>query len=363
MADKPSTDESPVATGGLSYADAGVDIDAANAALAGMKKSIQQTFNENVLQDIGSFGAMYNLANLNVEEPVLVSSVDGVGTKLKLAFMTDKHDTIGIDIVSHCVNDILVQGATPLFFLDYLAVGQLKPETVVEIVDGIVHGCRLAGCALIGGETAEMPDMYSDGEYDLAGTIVGIVDRKKIIDGHRINENDAIIALPSSGLHTNGYSLARKIAFEVAGLGVNDPMPGMEGKTVADALMEPHTSYAKLMQFVMRSAEVKGMAHITGGGITENLPRCLPDGFGAEIDLSTWHPGPLFQFLADRGGVEQSEMLRTFNMGAGFLFVVPEGHGDQAVSVVDQLGHKAWKVGRVVKGEGVDYTGSLSYGA
>lgn len=346
---------------GLSYRDAGVDIDAATAALAGMKESIRRTFNDNVLQDIGSFGAMYSLAGLNLEEPVLVSSVDGVGTKLKLAFMTGKHDTVGIDIVSHCVNDILVQGATPLFFLDYLAVGKLKPEVIVSVVGGIATGCRYAGCALIGGETAEMPDMYAEGEYDLAGTIVGIVDRKKIIDGARINEGDAVIALPSSGLHTNGYSLARKIVFEVGGLGVNDPMPGFTGKTVAEVLMEPHVSYAKLMQVVMKVVEVKGMAHITGGGITDNLPRCLPEGQGARIDLTSWKPGPLFRYLAETGGVEEREMLRTFNMGAGFLFVVPERQAEKAIETVSLAGRTAWRIGTVIKGEGVDYTGKVDY--
>jgi len=306
---------------------------------------------------------MYHIGALNIDDPVLVSSVDGVGTKLKLAFMTGKHGTVGIDIVSHCVNDILVQGASPLFFLDYLAVGKLEPQVVTDVVQGIATGCRYAGCALIGGETAEMPDMYAKGEYDLAGTIVGIVDCKKIVDGSRINEGDAIIALPSSGLHTNGYSLARKIVFEVAGLGVNDPMPGYTGKTVADVMMEPHLSYAKLMQIVMKVVEVRGMAHITGGGITDNLPRCLPDGVGAEIDLSTWTPGPLFKFLAETGNVAESEMLRTFNMGAGFLFVVPENKGAKAIETVGLAGQRAWRIGTVIKGEGVHYNGAVSYGA
>lgn len=351
----------PESPKGLSYRDAGVDIDAATAALAGMKESIRRTFNDNVLQDIGSFGAMYSLGNLNMEEPVLVSSVDGVGTKLKLAFMTGKHDTVGIDIVSHCVNDILVQGATPLFFLDYLAVGKLLPEVIVSLVGGIATGCRYAGCALIGGETAEMPDMYAEGEYDVAGTIVGIVDRKKIIDGARINEGDAIIALPSSGLHTNGYSLARKIVFEVGGLDVHAPMPGFENKSVAEVLMEPHMSYAKLMQVVMKVVEVKGMAHITGGGITDNLPRCLPDGHGAAIELNSWTPGPLFRYLAETGGVEEREMLRTFNMGAGFLFVVPAKQAEKAIETVGLAGRSAWRIGTVTKGEGVAYSGSLAY--
>jgi phosphoribosylformylglycinamidine cyclo-ligase len=287
--------------------------------------------------------------------------VDGVGTKLKLAFMTDKHDTVGIDIVSHCVNDILVQGAKPLFFLDYLAVGKLKPETVVQVVNGIATGCRYAGCALIGGETAEMPDMYAEGEYDVAGTIVGIVDRKKIVDGSRIEAGDAIIALPSSGLHTNGYSLARKICFDVAGLSVHDPMPGMEPKTVAEVLMEPHVSYAKLIEVVMKLVDIKGMAHITGGGITDNLPRCLPDGLGAEIDLNSWHPGPLFRFLSERGGVAEAEMLRTFNMGAGYLFVVSAEQAAKAIETVELAGRSAWRIGTVVKGDGVAYNGAVQY--
>jgi phosphoribosylformylglycinamidine cyclo-ligase len=345
----------------LSYRDAGVDIDAATEALSGMKASIRQTFNDNVLQDIGSFGAMYSLGSSKLEEPVLVSSVDGVGTKLKLAFMTGKHDTVGIDIVSHCVNDILVQGAKPLFFLDYLAVGKLDPQVIVSIVGGIATGCRHADCALIGGETAEMPDMYAEGEYDIAGTIVGIVDRKKIVDGARINAGDAIIALPSSGLHTNGYSLARKIVFEVDGLDVHAPFPGIDGKTVAEVLMEPHVSYAKLMQVVMAVVDVKGMAHITGGGITDNLPRCLPEGHGAEINLATWKPGPLFRFLAETGNVIESEMLRTFNMGAGFLFVVPASQAARAIETVSLAGRSAWHIGTVIEGEGVTYKGQVQY--
>ncbi|HNR35398.1 MAG TPA: phosphoribosylformylglycinamidine cyclo-ligase, partial [Candidatus Hydrogenedentes bacterium] len=267
---------------GLSYRDAGVDIDAATKAMHDIKSVVKKTFDDHVLQDIGSFGAMYQFDMAGMEEPVLVSSVDGVGTKLKLAFMTGRHDTVGIDLVSHCVNDILVQGARPLFFLDYLAFGKLDPGVVVEVVRGLATGCRYAGCSLIGGETAEMPDMYTPGEYDLAGTIVGVVDRKNIVDGSSIVPGDVIIGLPSSGLHTNGYSLARKVCFEVAGLGCDDPMPGT-GQTVAEVLMEPHRSYAKLVQLIMRIVKVKGMAHITGGGITDNLPRTLPAGLGAEI--------------------------------------------------------------------------------
>lgn len=345
----------------LSYRDAGVNIDAATQALQSAKADIKKTFNANVLQDIGSFGAMYSLDLKGMEEPVLVSSVDGVGTKLKLAFMTGKHDTVGIDLVSHCVNDILVQGARPLFFLDYLAVGKMEPTVVADVIRGLARGCGYAGCALIGGETAEMPDMYTHGEYDLAGTIVGIVDRKKLINGSAIEEGDAIIGLPSSGLHTNGYSLARKICFEVAGLTVDDPMPGCGG-TVAEVLMAPHVSYAKLMQIVMAVVKVRGMAHITGGGITDNFPRILPEGLAAEIDLGAWRPLPVFRYLQEAGNVAEAEMLRTFNMGLGFLFVVPAAEAAKAVETVDLAGQKGWIVGRVTKGAGeVVYTGSLQY--
>lgn len=346
---------------GLSYKDAGVNIDAANEALTSAKEAIKRTFNDNVLQDIGSFGAMYLLDTKDMEAPVLVSSVDGVGTKLKIAFMTGRHDTVGVDLVSHCVNDILVQGARPLFFLDYLATGKLEPAVVADVLRGVATGCRYAGCALIGGETAEMPGMYTEGEYDLAGTIVGVVDRKRIVDGTRIVPGDAVIGLPSSGLHTNGYSLARRIVFEVAGLTVNDPIPGLD-RTVGDALLEPHVSYAKLMQIVMKLVDVKGMAHVTGGGITDNLPRALPDGCGVEIDLGSWGVPPLFRFLQETGGVADLEMLRTFNMGVGLLFIVPAQEADKAVQGVELAGQKAMVVGRVVAGERkVNYKGNLTY--
>ena len=347
---------------GLSYRDAGVDIDAANAALKTVKGLVKRTFNDQVLRDIGTFGAMYQPNLKGMDEPVLVSSVDGVGTKLKLAFMTGKHDTVGIDIVSHCVNDILVQGARPLFFMDYLAVGVLQPEVVVDVVRGLTNGCLLAGCALIGGETAEMPDMYRPGEYDLAGTIVGVVDREKIIDGAGIEVGDKIIGLPSSGLHTNGYSLARKICFDVAKLAPEDEMPGV-GRTVAEALLEPHLSYAKLMQIVMKVVDVRGMAHITGGGITENFPRVLPEGTDAVIDLSTWTVPPVFRFLQDAGNVAKMEMLRTFNMGQGFLVVVRADQANKALETIDLAGQPAMVIGEVVEGSGVvRYEGDLNYG-
>jgi phosphoribosylformylglycinamidine cyclo-ligase len=346
---------------GLSYRDAGVDIDAASVALGSVKGLIQRTFNDNVLREIGSFGAMYRFDTAGMEEPVLVSSVDGVGTKLKLAFMTGKHDTVGVDLVSHCVNDILVQGARPIFFLDYLAVGKLHPPVVSDVLRGLTNGCLLAGCALIGGETAEMPDMYREDEYDLAGTIVGVVDHKKIIDGSAIEEGDVIIGLPSSGLHTNGYSLARKICFDVAKLDVHDPMPGV-GRTVAEALMEPHLSYAKLMQLVLKMVQVRGMAHITGGGITDNFPRILPENLAAEIDLGSWVVPPIFQFLQQAGNVADLEMLRTFNMGNGLLFVVSKEQEARAVETVELAGQSCSVIGRIVSGDGkVHYQGSLRY--
>lgn len=345
----------------LSYLDAGVDIDAADDALRAIKDTVEKTFDGNVLHGLGSFGAMYAFTNTNLEEPVLVSSVDGVGTKLKLAFITGKHDTVGIDLVSHCVNDILVQGARPLFFLDYLACGRLKPETVVAVIRGIAAGCRYAGCALIGGETAEMPDMYREEEYDLAGTIVGVVDRKKIVDGALIQPGDAVIGLKSSGLHTNGYSLARKICFEVAGLSVDDDLPGT-GRSVGDALLEPHRNYAKLVQLLMKVVAVRGMAHVTGGGITDNLPRILPDGTAAAIDLGAWEAPPIFRFLQETGNVSDHEMLRTFNMGMGYLIVVAPDQVDLALDTLAQAGEETNLIGRIVAGQNrVEYKRNIRY--
>ena len=347
----------------MSYRDAGVDINAATQALKKMKTFINQTFDDHVLQDIGLFGAMYQPDLRGFTQPVLVSSVDGVGTKLKLAFMTGRHNTVGIDLVSHCVNDILVQGARPLFFLDYLACGRLNPDIVTEVIHGITMGCRYAGCALIGGETAEMPDMYAQGEYDLAGTIVGIVDRHKIIDGSRIQDGDILIGFPSSGLHTNGYSLARKICFEKVRLSCDDEMPGV-GRTVGDELLEPHRSYAKLIQLFSRLVDIKGMAHITGGGITDNLPRILPAGLGAEVHLDSWEVPPVFSFLQQAGNVEESEMLRTFNMGIGFITVIAAAEQERAISALEQIGEPYYIIGSVIEKADepkVVYTGRFSY--
>lgn len=345
---------------GLRYNDAGVNIDAANEAMNGIKDIVKKTFDDHVLQDIGSFGAMYSFDPSGMQEPVLVSSVDGVGTKLKVAFMMNKHDTIGIDLVSHCVNDILVQGARPLFFLDYLAFGVLEPPIVVEVIKGLATGCRYAGCALIGGETAEMPDMYTRGEYDVAGTIIGVVDRKNIVDGSTVTEGDIVLGLRSSGLHTNGYSLARKVCFDVAGLTCDSPMPGT-GRTVGEELLEPHRSYAKVIQILMRVVKVKGMAHITGGGITENLPRSIPNGLGVEIDLGAWEVPPVFTFLKKTGKIADLEMLRTFNMGLGYLMVVSEQEADKAIDVLRAV-EEPVIAGRVVGGANeVRYVGKLKY--
>lgn len=346
---------------GLTYRDAGVNIDAADKAVREIKNLVNKTFDDRVLCDIGTFGAMYSLDTKGMDEPVLVSSVDGVGTKIKLAFMTGKHDTIGVDLVSHCVNDILVQGAKPLFFLDYLAFGKLEPQVVVEVIRGLTNGCRYAGCALIGGETAEMPGLYHPGEYDISGTIVGVVDRKKIVDGSTVQPGDVILGIPSSGLHTNGYSLARKICFDVAKLDCNDPMPGVD-RTVGEALLEPHRSYATVIRVLMKIVNVKGMAHITGGGITDNLPRALPQDMGAEINLESWTAPPIFGFLQRTGNVEQLEMLRTFNCGMGYLVIVSADECDRALKTLDQAGSEGRLIGRVVKGERrVSYTGELRY--
>lgn len=346
---------------GLTYRDAGVNIDAAEVAVSRIKEDVRRTFDANVLQDLGSFGAMYRFDTSTMEEPVIVASMDGVGTKLKLAFLTGVHNTVGIDLVSHCVNDILVQGAKPLFFLDYLAAGKLEPDVIADVIRGLATGCRHAGCSLIGGETAEMPGMYADGEYDLAGTIVGVVDRGKIVDGSRIEAGDIIVGLQSTGLHTNGYSLARKICFDVAGLGIDAPLPGT-GRTVAEALREPHRSYARSVQLLSRIVKIKGMSHITGGGITDNLPRSIPKHLGARIDLSSWEVPALFAFLQRAGEVETREMLRTFNMGLGYLIIISREDREKALDAFDQFSEDVRVIGEVVEGPNkVTYEGEARY--
>src|SRR5215204_153865 len=302
----------------MDYTTAGVSIDAGNEAVRRIRGLARSTFTSGVLSDIGSFGGLFKLDLSRMAEPVLVSSADGVGTKLRLAFMTGVHRTIGLDLVNHCVNDILVQGAQPLFFLDYLATGRLDPDVAVQIVEGLARACRENGCALLGGETAEMPGFYADGEYDLAGFIVGAVDRARVIDGRSLVAGDVLIGLPSTGLHTNGYSLARRIVFDTLGLTVDSLLPGL-GVSVAEALLATHRSYLAALRPLIDRQIVKGLAHITGGGITENLPRILPDGIGAEIRRGAWPVPALFTLLQDAGGVAEDEMYRAFNMGVGMV--------------------------------------------
>jgi phosphoribosylformylglycinamidine cyclo-ligase len=302
----------------MDYKQSGVDVDAGNEVVRRIRALAKRTFTPGVLSEIGSFGGLFDLERAGVPDPVLVASADGVGTKLRVAFMTGIHDTIGVDLVNHCVNDILVQGARPLFFLDYLATGRLEPDVAVKIVEGLARGCRENGCALLGGETAEMPGFYADGEYDVAGFIVGVVSRSRVIDGSAIESGDVLIGVPSSGLHTNGYSLARRIAFELAELRPSSIVPEM-GVPVGDALLTPHRSYLKVVEPLLAANAILGMAHITGGGITDNLPRILPEGVQAVVDRRAWPVPPLFAWLQRTGNVPVEDMFRTFNMGIGLI--------------------------------------------
>jgi phosphoribosylformylglycinamidine cyclo-ligase len=338
----------------LRYRDAGVDIDEADRAVASIKKLARQTFTRNVLTDIGSFGAAFQVAGFR--KPVLVSSADGVGTKLKIAFLTGRHQTIGEDLVNHCVNDIAVQGAVPLFFMDYFAVGKLDAAVAAAVVSGIARGCRNNGCALIGGETAEMPGMYRAGEYDLAGFIVGAVDRDKLITGSGIKPGDVLIGLPSTGLHTNGYSLARKLLFQVGGYKPTQYVTAIKEKAGA-ALMKTHRSYLHVIQKLVAAGLTTGMAHITGGGITENLPRILPRNVTAQVELGSWPVLPIFEHLRALGQVPEDEMLRTFNMGIGLIAAIPAAKFTRAKNLLDRAEEKFHVIGRVVKGERrVQYT-------
>jgi phosphoribosylformylglycinamidine cyclo-ligase len=305
----------------IRYKDAGVDIDAANRATEQIKKLARSTFNENVFSEIGGFGGMFNGIFPDTREPVLVSSCDGVGTKLKVAFATGVHNTVSRDLVAHCVNDILVQGARPLFFLDYIATGKLDPDVVSQIVDGLATGCRESNCALLGGETAEMPGLYSDGEYDLAGFIVGVVDRHRIINGARITEGDVVVGLPSAGLHTNGYSLARKLFFDAAGYKLDQNLPEL-GCTVAEELLKPHKSYLPALErLIEHEGVIKGLAHITGGGLVENIPRILPANVDVALKEGSWPVLPVFDLLQKMGDVPREDMLRTFNLGIGMVVI------------------------------------------
>jgi len=334
----------------VTYADAGVDIDRANRTKKRIRYLAHKTFTRSVLSEIGGFGGLFAVDKAKWVDPILVSSVDGVGTKLKIAFEMDVHHTIGADLVNHCVNDIAVQGATPLFFMDYLASGRIEPEITEKVIEGLAEACKHNGCALIGGETAEMPGFYPDGEYDLAGFIVGAVERERIITGKTVEVGDVILGLASNGLHTNGYALARKLLFEVGKYTLDSYVNELKGK-VGNELLRTHKSYWPAIKRLVDGECVSAMAHITGGGITENLPRVLPRGVAAVIEMGSWQVPPIFEHLQQLGNVPQEEMLRTFNMGLGMLLVVPSKKFKKAQTVLERAGEKAFTVGRVVKGD------------
>jgi phosphoribosylformylglycinamidine cyclo-ligase len=333
----------------MDYKGAGVDIDAGNETVRRIASLAKSTFTPGVLSEIGSFGGLFRLDPGAWKDPILVSSADGVGTKLKVAFLANEHRTIGVDLVNHCVNDILVQGARPLFFLDYLATGKLQPDVVTHIVDGLARACRENGCALLGGETAELPGFYADGEYDLAGFIVGAVEQETLIDGRSIAIGDVVVGVPSTGLHTNGYSLARQIVFEHLGLSVDTRVEEF-GETIGGALLRPHRSYLSALYPLIARGAVKGMAHVTGGGITENLPRILPEGMAARVDRSAWEVPPIFQWLQRAGNVPDDDMRRTFNMGIGMVLVCTPALADTIVDDLRARREEPVIIGEVVAG-------------
>ncbi|MGC8794630.1 MAG: phosphoribosylformylglycinamidine cyclo-ligase [Bryobacteraceae bacterium] len=330
----------------MRYKDAGVDIEEADRAVSQARRLARETFDRNVLAGIGSFGAAYRLAGYR--HPVLVASADGVGTKLKVALLASRHDTVGEDLVNHCVNDIAVQGAEPLFFLDYFATGKLDAAVAAEVFQGLARACRNNRCALIGGETAEMPGMYQPGDYDLAGFIVGAVERQRLVTGRSIRPGDPLIALPSTGLHTNGYSLARKLLFEVAGYKVGDFVPEL-GCTVGEELLKVHRSYLSALQALNSRGLLRGAAHITGGGITDNTPRMLPAGLAAEIDTGSWTPPPVFQLLRRLGNIPEDDWRRTFNLGVGLIVAVPARRLSEASRVLARLKEEHWIIGRAIE--------------
>jgi phosphoribosylformylglycinamidine cyclo-ligase len=334
----------------ITYKDAGVDIDAGDLFVRKIKPFVKSTFRPEVMTHIGGFGGLFALKKY--KDPVLVSGTDGVGTKLKIAFLTNKHDSVGIDLVAMCVNDIIVQGAEPLFFLDYFATGKLKPQEHSQVVKGIAAGCKQSGCALIGGETAEMPSFYSEDEYDLAGFAVGVVEKKKIIDGSKIRPGDLLIGLASSGLHSNGYSLVRKVLLEAPGYTMNDILPEL-GRPLGAVLLTPTKIYAKTVLAMMKEFDIRGMAHITGGGITENTPRMLPKGTAALIRKGTWNIHPIFDLIRKKAGVDDEEMYRDFNMGIGMVLAVPVKQAEAVMKKAKKLGEKAYLIGEIVKGKQV----------
>ena len=338
------------------YAAAGVDIDAQEKGLARVKKLAKSTFTPGVLTEIGSFGGLFRPDLQGMTEPVLVASADGVGTKLVVAKVAGNYSSVGRDLVNHCVNDILVQGAEPLFFMDYLGAGVLEPEKMVELVSGVADGCRENGCALLGGETAEMPGFYQPGDYELVGFIVGIVDRPRVLDGSQVRKGDVLVGLPSSGLHTNGYSLARKVVFEKAGLAIGDRAPWDRKRTVGESLLESHLSYLKSIRPLLGHPGLHGMAHITGGGITDNLPRILPEDTHALIRMGSWPVPELFHFLQETGEVDAEEMLRVFNMGIGMILAVDPSRLAEILGLLRSVGQKSWILGSLQPGgSGVVY--------
>ncbi|NMC27245.1 MAG: phosphoribosylformylglycinamidine cyclo-ligase [Syntrophomonadaceae bacterium] len=334
---------------GWTYKKAGVDIDAANKSVDMIKKWVDRTRRPEVLAGIGSFGGFFQLDNKKYREPVLVSGTDGVGTKLRIARLCGIYDTVGIDLVAMCVNDILTHGAEPLFFLDYLAVGKLQPAIIEELVKGVSEGCLRAGCALIGGETAEMPGFYGSDEFDMAGFTVGVVDKSRLINGAAIQSGDVLIGLTSSGLHSNGYSLARKVLLEEAGLSINDEIDEL-GMTLGEALLTPTRIYVPKVLSLLHEVPIRGMAHITGGGIAENLQRIIPEGLSAEIDRSAWEVPAIFNLIARLGDVPEPEMFRTFNMGIGYIMAIAQDYAGQAMIHLRMVGENSQVIGRVRSG-------------
>lgn len=336
----------------LTYKDAGVDTKEGERAVSLMKAHVKKTFNANVLTGLGSFGSLYRLPAEGMKEPVLVAGTDGVGTKLKIAFLMDRHDTVGQDCVAMCVNDVLCQGATPLFFLDYIATGKVSAEKIADIVKGVADGCVLAKCALVGGETAEMPDFYGEDEYDMAGFCVGLVDREKMIDGSKIQEGDLIVGLPSSGIHSNGYSLVRKVCFDRLNMKVTDYVEEL-GETLGETLLRPTKIYTEAITSLLSQVEVCGLVHITGGGFYENIPRILPQGLGVEIQVGSWKVPPIFPYIKKAAGIEKEDMFATFNMGLGMMAVICPQDEKKTLECLKKAGEEPSVIGKVVKGTGV----------
>lgn len=336
----------------ITYRDAGVDTVEGQRAVSLMKDHVKKTFTPNVLTGLGSFGSLFKLDIDGMKEPVLVAGTDGVGTKLKIAFLMDRHDTVGQDCVAMCVNDILCQGAEPLFFLDYIATGHVKAEKIADIVKGIADGCVLGQCALVGGETAEMPDFYSEGEYDMAGFAVGVADRTKIIDGSKIKKGDIVIGISSSGFHSNGYSLVRKVFFEKMGMDVKDYVEDL-GETLGEALLRPTRIYTKACKNVAKEITPAGIIHITGGGFFENIPRIIPEGLGVKINLGTWDVPKIFPYIAKCAGIEEKEMFSTFNMGIGMMFIVDPAEKEKVTALLREAGETPFEIGEIIEGEGV----------